>query len=384
MSENDRIVLRAVLAEQKATKASELSDNAYFEIFAAEQILKDFDLSYDEIQSGQLGGGGDGGIDSMYTFVNGNLIEDDTDISNLGREIQIELFIVQSKIETGFGEDIIRKFETTVNDLFDLSNNLDQFTTVYNENLRHLAAIFRDTYRLSAARLPSLVANFRYVTVGDDVHPNVRRLVSQLKGTFQKLFSSATFSFEFIGAADLLTLTRQLPMASFNLILAENPISSGKESFICLVNLADFYGFISEQDGRLRRRIFEANVRDYQGNVQVNKGIRDTLANPTGDDFWWLNNGVTIIASRASLSGKTITVLNPLIVNGLQTSYEINSYFSADPTRVTGDRNILVRVIGVAETPDEALTRNRIIKATNSQTAIQVAQLRATDNIHAI
>lgn len=381
MSENDRIVLKAVLAEQKTAKAPELSDNAYFEIFAAEQILKDFDLSYDEIQSGQLGGGGDGGIDSMYTFVNGNLLEEDTDISNLGREIQIELFIIQSKIETGFGEDIIRKFDTTVNDLFDLSNNLDQFTTVYNENLRRLATIFRDTYTLSAARLPSLVANFRYVTVGDDVHPNVRRLVSQLKRTFQKLFSSATFSFEFIGAANLLTLTRQLPMASFNLILAENPISSGKESFICLVNLADFYGFISEQDGRLRRRIFEANVRDYQGNVQVNKGIRDTLANPTGDDFWWLNNGVTIIASRASLSGKTITVMNPLIVNGLQTSYEINSYFSADPTHLTDDRNILVRVIGVAETLDEALTRNRIIKDTNSQTAIQIAQLRATDNI---
>jgi hypothetical protein len=380
MSENDRIVLKAVLTEQKTTKASELSDNAYFEIFAAEQILKDFDLSYDEIQSGQLGGGGDGGLDSMYTFVNGNLIEDDTDISNLGRETKIELFVIQSKMEAGFGEDTIRKFDTTVNDLFDLSNNLDQFTTVYNENLRRLATIFRDTYTLSAARLPALVANFRYVTVGDEVHPSVMRLVSQLKKTFQRLFSSATFSFEFIGAANLLTLTRQLPMTSFNLRLAENPISSGEESFICLVNLADFYNFTSEQDGRLRRRIFDANVRDYQGNVQVNKGIRDTLANPTGDDFWWLNNGVTIIATRASLSGKTITVMNPLIVNGLQTSYEINSCFSANPTR-TDDRNILVRVIGVAETPDEAQTRNRIIKATNSQTAIQIASLRATDNI---
>jgi hypothetical protein len=57
MSENDRIVLKAVLAEQKAAKAPELSDNAYFEIFTAEHILKDFDLSYDEIQSGQVGGG---------------------------------------------------------------------------------------------------------------------------------------------------------------------------------------------------------------------------------------------------------------------------------------------------------------------------------------
>jgi len=65
MSENDRIVLKAVLEEQKADKAPDLSDNAYFEIFTAEHILKNFDLSYDEIQSGQVGAGGDGGIDTM-------------------------------------------------------------------------------------------------------------------------------------------------------------------------------------------------------------------------------------------------------------------------------------------------------------------------------
>lgn len=381
MSENDRIVLKAVLAEQKAGRAPDLSDNAYFEIFTAENILKDFDLSYDEVLSGQVGSGGDGGIDSMYMFINGNLIEDDTDTSNLGREIKIELFIIQSKMETGFGEDTIRKFDTTVNDLFDLSKNQDQLATVYNEDLLRLANKFRDTYTQHAARLPSLVTNFRYVTIGDDVHPNTRRLVSHLKTTVLRLFSSATFSFDFINAAKVLALTRQLPTNIFNLRLAESPISSGEESFICLVNLAEFYGFISEHD-RLRRRIFEANVRDYQGNVQVNKGIRDTLTdtNPAGDDFWWLNNGVTIIASHASLSGKTLSIMNPLIVNGLQTSYEIHGYFSADPSR-RDSRNILVRVIGVTQTEDEARTRSRIIKATNSQTAIQVASLRATDEI---
>ena len=380
MSENDRIVLKAVLAEQKATKAPELSDNAYFEIFTAEHILKNFDLSYDEIQSGQVGAGGDGGIDSIYMFVNGNLIEEDTDTSSLGREIKIELFIIQSKLESGFGEDTIRKFDTTVNDLFDLSKNLVDFTAVYNEDLLRLVDKFRNTYTQYAARLPSLVANFRYATIGDEVHPNVRRLVSGLNATILRLFSSATFSFDFINAARLLALTRQFPATTFNLRLAESPISSGEESFICLVNLTEFYGFISEQDGGLRRSIFESNVRDYQGNVQVNNGIRDTLLHPTEDEFWWLNNGITIIASHVSLSGKTLSIMNPLIVNGLQTSYEIHSYFSIDPAR-HDERSILVRVIGVTHTADEEETRNRIIKATNSQTAIQVASLRATDTI---
>ena len=380
MSENDRIVLRAVLAEQKASKGPDISENDYFELFSAEHILKNFDLSYDEIQSGKVGASGDGGIDSMYIFVNGNLIEEDTDISNLGRDLKIELFIIQSKLESGFGEDTIRKFDTTFNDLFDLSKNLADFSAVYNENLRNIATKFRDTYTHYAARLPSLSVNFQYVTIGDDVHPNVERRVSQLRTSVLHLFSSATFSFDFVNAAQLLTLTRQIPTTTFSLRLAESPISSGVESFICLVNLAEFYNFISEKDHRLRRSIFDANVRDYQGNVQVNRGIRDTLFTPTDDDFWWLNNGVTIIASHASLSGKTLSIMNPLIVNGLQTSYEIHSYFNASSNQ-QDSRNILVRIIGVAHTLDEVQTRNRIIKATNSQTAIQIASLRATDNI---
>jgi hypothetical protein len=380
MSENDRIVLQAVLNEQKANKAPELTDTQYFEIFTAEHILKNFDLSYDEIQSGQVGAGGDGGIDSMYIFGNGNLVEEDTVIGNLGRDIKIELFIIQSKMESGFSEDPIRKFGDTFKDLFDLSNNLHDFATVYNENLRRLANIFRDAYTECAAKLPQLSINFKYVTVGDDVHPNVKRLVSKLKAIVQGLFSSAIFSFEFINAAGLLTITRNVPPTTFTLKLSESPISSGEESFICLVNLVDYYNFITNQDSRLRRGIFDANVRDYQGNVQVNKGIQDTLIGPVDDDFWWLNNGITIIATHASLSGKTLSIMNPLIVNGLQTSYEIHNYFSSAPSREES-RDVLVRIIGVAHCRDEAQTRNRIIKATNSQTAIQIASLRATDNI---
>ena len=102
-----------------------------------------------------------------------------------------------------------------------------------------------------------------------------------------------------------------------------------------------------------------------------------------GDDFWWLNNGVTLIASKAFLSGKTLTIEKPQIVNGMQTSFKIYKYFYE--TREKEDtRNILVRVIGLDETPEGNNTRNRIIQATNSQTRIPIASLRATDQIQFI
>lgn len=72
-----------------------------------------------------------------------------------------------------------------------------------------------------------------------------------------------------------------------------------------------------------------------------------------------------------------ITVENPEVVNGLQTSTEIHNYFSGCNTEGE-ERNLLVRVI----VPNAIESRDHIIKATNSQTAIPPASLRATDRIH--
>ena len=64
-------------------------------------------------------------------------------------------------------------------------------------------------------------------------------------------------------------------------------------------------------------------------------------------------------------------------MNGLQTSTEVYHYFE-EVNLENDDRKILVRVV----VPVEAESRDRIIKATNSQTAVQQASLRATDKIH--
>ena len=129
--------------------------------------------------------------------------------------------------------------------------------------------------------------------------------------------------------------------------------------------------------GQLRRNLFESNVRDYQGSTAVNGEISQSLRVNAGEDFWWLNNGITIIAAKATQSGKTLTFEDPQIVNGLQTSTEIFQYFSEADTE-SDERNVLVRII----VPTKAESRDRVIKATNSQTSIPPASLRATDKIH--
>ena len=176
----------------------------------------------------------------------------------------------------------------------------------------------------------------------------------------------------------MLALARKTPQATYTLTLAENPISSeGQVGFVCLAKLGDFFKFVTDETGSLWRHIFEANVRDYQGRTQVNDEIQTSLRNPTPEDFWWLNNGVSILASKASLGGKTLTIENPQIVNGLQTSTEVYNYCKLCNTD-NEERKILIRVI----VPVEEESRDRIIKATNSQTVVQQSSLRATDKIH--
>ena len=143
-----------------------------------------------------------------------------------------------------------------------------------------------------------------------------------------------------------------------------------------MVKLPDFYAFITENDG-LREYMFEANVRDHAPDVKVNRGIRATLAAPGNDDFWWLNNGITILASEVSYNDGALHLTDPSIVNGLQTSHEIFSHFSSGASR-QDTRTIMVKVIANTDTE----TSDRIINATNSQTKIEAINLHATEQIH--
>ncbi|MFJ3191702.1 AIPR family protein [Streptomyces griseoviridis] len=65
------------------------------------------------------------------------------------------------------------------------------------------------------------------------------------------------------------------------------------------MTLRDYLGFICNDDGTLRRHIFDWNVRDYAGGVEVNREIKESLLDRSAPQFWWLNNGVTITCSRA-------------------------------------------------------------------------------------
>ena len=61
MANNDQIVLETILRQSKQEQFPEeqISDRDFFNWFVSEQIMKDYELSYDEINEGIVDNGGD-------------------------------------------------------------------------------------------------------------------------------------------------------------------------------------------------------------------------------------------------------------------------------------------------------------------------------------
>ena len=373
MASNDQEILMSVLAQRRGQVAPNVSDQDYFEIFCAEQILKSFALTYEELLAGVVNGEHDGGVDSAYCFVNGEVVHEDFDCTFLKRDVRIELHIIQSKTSAGFSESSINSLISSTRHLLKLDEDYDALTQ-YNLLVKAVFDNFRQAYRALASTFPNLTIHYHYASRVADlhIHDNLDRKAEELVGVAQGLFPDASVEFNFLGARRLLELARRRPRTTHDLRVVKN--LSDVNGYIVLSRLDEYTRFLRDTTGGFRAELFESNVRDFQGNTEVNAEINNTLRNEREIDFWWMNNGVTILASRATLTGDTLTIENPQVVNGLQTSTQIEKHCLAGSE---DDRKVMVKIVS----SENEETRDKIIKATNRQNPIQSATLRATDKI---
>ena len=378
MTSNEVILLDSALSQKRAQLPQSLSDADLFEFFCFEQTLKKYDLSYDETCYGKVGARGDGGIDGLFTFVDGDLLSEDTGLSEVKRGASIDVVVIQAKRSASFSESAIDRINTTISDLFNLENELSDFSSIYNTDVIEKIEKFRSAYIDLAARHPKLTIRYIYASKGskENISSGVNNRAKILKENTESLFPRSCVEVGFYGARELLDALRVERSYTLQIRFFDH-LTRGEYDYIILTSLKDYYEFIIDESGYLRRYIFESNVRDWQGDVEVNKDIRKTLDSDDDMDFWWLNNGITILTSHASIVGKMIALDNVYIVNGLQTTVTIYDYFKEKGSidDKDKDRFVLLKIIVTGDN----IKRDRIIKATNFQIAIPVASLRATD-----
>ncbi|MDQ6884277.1 MAG: AIPR family protein [Candidatus Dormibacteraeota bacterium] len=126
-------------------------------------------------------------------------------------------------------------------------------------------------------------------------------------------------------------------------------------------------------------RIFARNVRGYIGDGKINDAIRDSVKhNP--DQFWYLNNGVTIVCSgvRHQTTGgrSSLWIRSPQIINGQQTTRVL-----AAAGAQARQPSVIVKVISVPNEPEELYDElvSRIVLASNSQNQILNSDLISND-----
>ena len=381
MSKNAQILLENLIEQEFRNNDNYSNISEYFEFFSASQILKNQGLSDDEIDNGIVGKGLDGGCDSIYLFLNNLLITPDVvEHISAPKDSILEMIIIQSKKTTSFGEDAVMKWKTISGNLLDLSKTTTDFTARYNADILEAFTTFRDTYtRLITSRV-KLKFRFYYATLASELHPNVIQQSEELKDTIKGLFPNAVVEVTFVDSDTLFEMYNAVIENRVNLKFADIPISPNQKNYVALVDLKSYFNFIVNDEGDVRKSFFDSNVRDYQGKNNVNSSISETLHRADDNDFWWLNNGVTVLASEATLvNNRELQIVNPEIVNGLQTSMEIYNYFSENREALESEkRSILLRII----VPDNEESRDQIIFATNNQTNIPKATLRVTDPIH--
>ena len=311
----DQTIATDAAAAYKLENYPTLSDDDAFERFAMSQVaLRRQNLDPSAIETGLVGAQNDGGIDGFYIFLNGQeLIDSDSArltrrrdaLSGLQFGLTIDVAIVQAKNGTNWDSNVFPKIGSALKAILDndaSAASLRAFPLNDEEVVEKALMLKRLRAQLSMLA-PLMNVTVEYVTFASqaNVEAYLETKRVQLGDWLRtKLPSGSADRIEYVGDAKLVTRIRESNEFTAKLIFSKAPVRLGR-ALVGLVKLDDYLRFL-RKDGStvMRDELFAVNVRDYAGaGISVNNAIAETLAADTQSEFWWLNNGITLIADEA-------------------------------------------------------------------------------------
>jgi hypothetical protein len=344
-----------------------------FEMFSAYSIISKIHSEKFELDDVVGGNGGDCGIDAIAIIVNGimvNSIEEVEDLIERSGSISEATFIlIQSKTTSSFDGGEIRTFGDGVVDFFSENPQM-----VRNEFIEKKAKIVEFIIS-KAARIKKMVCKMFYVTTGKWMEDqNLLSRISKVKEDVENLNLFKDVEFIPLGAREIQKYYKQTQEKVSATIHFPNKvllpeIEGIKEAYIGVLDVKEYIKLIEDDLGNIRRSVFYDNVRDYQGENDVNLSISKTLRSEKSNRLVVLNNGVTIVAKSLTVARNNITLEDYQIVNGCQTSHVIYN----NKENINDSVSLPVKII---VTEDEDIISDIII-ANNSQTEVKKEELMA-------
>lgn len=343
-----------------------------FELFACYCVLSKEYPEHFDISDIVTGGGSDAGIDGIAIIANNVLIHSQEEFDDLAEQTHtitdLKFIFIQAKTSPTFNGGDIATFGFGVCDLLKEQPELVQNAEV-QEKSNIISHILSNMMRVR--NKPKCL--LYYVTTGNWTED--QNLCSRIEGVKSDLKSENLFSeISFVPVdANYLqklfknTVDKIQAIIDFPERITLPEMEKVKEAYLGILPACQFLNLVSNEDGIIKSILYD-NVRDFQGENDVNVEIAETLNSSEADKFVILNNGITIICKELkNIVRNQFSLEDYQIVNGCQTSHVLYN----NKETISDKVYVAIKIIST----DDEETVNKIVKATNRQTEVTDEQL---------
>ncbi|WP_295392603.1 AIPR family protein [uncultured Thiodictyon sp.] len=308
-------------------------------------------------------GGGDFGVDAMHMT------------EEIDGEFGVTLFQAKYKTklegDANFPESGIDALVDAIRHLFDPASALGAINDRLKAKVESVRAMIRDGF----------IPRVRAIACNNGLHWDVNAQVAITRADF-----GSQVTWEHVNQDVLIgVLQHQRPIDETLRLAGKAIVEDMNFSRVCIGRIP--VAEIAELMRRHGERLLERNVRRYLGlhGNRVNEGIRETLRSDNPANFYFFNNGLTLVCSDFSYNALQggdyrVKVENLQIVNGGQTSVTIARTFDellAAGQPLPQDASVLVRIYKLPKDDRDIVLQ--ITHATNSQNPVDLKDLRSND-----
>lgn len=331
--------------------------NFYTKALAAYYLTQEAGASDDEAIKASIDGGLDHGIDSVFV--------DSTQT----------VWLIQSKYkDSGVGEVELAEVGKFVDGVKDLAK---QKYERFNEHLQAKIPALNSAFDSGVAKVKAILT-YTGGALGDDK----RRVMSDLEAALNQPADPGFLRFINFGLASFhrVQLDEHLPVPITAEITLEN-YGHIDEPYLC------YFGSITGAQLKALKtengeKLFDANIRHFQGDTVVNQDISETIKN-NPEHFFYFNNGVTFICDAIRPIGPRddtrstgrFRVENLSVINGAQTV----SSLAIDLNDQAQQSDVKVLATLVALDADLEEFGGKVTRFRNNQNAVSDIDFAALD-----
>lgn len=319
-----------------------------------------------------VGGSDDLGQDGIAIRVNDTFITSKSEIDNIlsghsAVKLKIELFFIQSKNKPNTDCGELLKFTSGIKNFINKKSNAPMNDDI--KEWRELYFYIIDEKLKFLKELPVLRCYFVSAgAVKDDLHK--QSIIDDFRNEIKKQYAKEP-EFRLLGANDLVDLIKDnktvepFVLSCEGGVIGFRKVENVTDSCLAVCKASDLMEALKTDNGsKIRKSVFNDNVRDYQGDTTVNQGIAETILN-TPERFVLYNNGITIVCENFILQNQKLKIDKPQIVNGCQTCNSLFEIYQQDNHKLD-DIYVSVKLIATKNWE----ISSSIVKSTNKQNIV--------------